>query len=49
MELQAELARRASIPVDSDPVQTFDSSMSRDEVRARFFTMVERARESVYA
>jgi len=47
-KLQAELAHRANT-FDAGEAQTFDSSMSKDDVRARFFAMVEHARESIYA
>ncbi|MDP3672045.1 MAG: hypothetical protein WA191_18450 [Telluria sp.] len=48
-ELQVELARRAQTPLGNDPLLSFDSSMSRAEVRAKFMTLVQRSREAVFA
>lgn len=48
-ELQVSLAKRAVSPAGKDPLQSFDSSMSRQEVRARFMSLVQRSREAVFA
>lgn len=49
LEQQTELVRRAQAPVSDDAVQSFDNSMTRDQVRAQFMKLVQRSRESVFA
>ena len=49
LEQQALMVARAQAPLENDPLQGFDSSMTRDQVRARFMKLVQRSRESVFA
>ena len=49
LEQQAELVRRVQSAAGNDPMQSFDSSMTREQVRARFMKLAQRSREGVFA
>jgi len=49
LEQQAELVKRAQSAAGNDPLQSFDSSMTREQVRARFMKLAQRSREGVFA
>jgi len=49
LELQREMVKRAQSVVGSDPLQSFDSSMSRDQIAAQFMKLAQRSREGVFA
>jgi hypothetical protein len=49
LDQQNELVERAQAAVGDEPGLSFNSSMSRSEVRSRFTRMVQRSREAVIA
>lgn len=49
LELQAELVKRAQVAPGNDPLQSFDSSMSREQINAQFMKLAQRSREGVFA